>query len=123
MHDAFNQELLREKMYNLDALTELLRINVLLLNPQQKYVFDTSMKIVNDGTGGIYFWDVPDGKINILLILATIRSHNEIALSSSGILLPHCWKAVESALKSLLNLQSNETLTWNISKNSPIAKI
>ena len=51
MHDAFNQELLREKMYNL----ELLRINVPLLNPQQKYIFDTLMKIVNDGTGGIYF--------------------------------------------------------------------
>ena len=55
MHDAFNQELLREKMYNLDALRELLRINVPLLNPQQEYVFDMLMKIVNDGTGGIYF--------------------------------------------------------------------
>ena len=50
MHDAFNQELLREKLYNPDALRELLRINVPLLNPQQKYVFDTLMKIVNDGT-------------------------------------------------------------------------
>ena len=55
MHDAFNQELLRETMYNLDALRELLRINVPLLNPQQEYVFDELMKIVNDGTGGIYF--------------------------------------------------------------------
>ena len=55
MHDAFNQELLREKLYNLNALRELLRINVPLLNPQPKYVFDTLMKIVNDGTGGIYF--------------------------------------------------------------------
>ena len=49
MH-AFNQELLREKMYNLDALRELLLINISLLNPQQKYVFDKLMKIVNDGT-------------------------------------------------------------------------
>ena len=38
MHDPFNQELLREKMYNLYALRELLRINVPLLNPQQEYV-------------------------------------------------------------------------------------
>ena len=45
----------REKLYNLDALRELLRVNIPLLNPQQKYVFDTLMKIVNDGTGGIYF--------------------------------------------------------------------
>jgi hypothetical protein len=55
MHNAFNQELLREKMYNFDGLREFLRINVLLLNPQQKYVFDTLMNIVNYGTGGIYF--------------------------------------------------------------------
>ena len=54
MHNAFNQELLREKMYNLDALRELLQINVPLLNPKQEYVFDTLMNIVNDGTGGIY---------------------------------------------------------------------
>ena len=36
MHDAFNQELQREKLYNLDALRKLLRINVPRLNPQQK---------------------------------------------------------------------------------------
>ena len=35
MHDAFNQEFQHEKLYNLDALRELLRINVPLLNPQQ----------------------------------------------------------------------------------------
>ena len=55
MHDAFNQELLREKLYNLDAVRELLPINVPLLNPQQEYVFDTLMKIVNDGTEGFTF--------------------------------------------------------------------
>ena len=44
IHDAFNQELQREKLYNLDALRELLPINVPLLNPQQKYVFDTLME-------------------------------------------------------------------------------
>ena len=35
MPDAFNQELLREKLYNIDTLRELLRKNVPLLNPQQ----------------------------------------------------------------------------------------
>ena len=34
INDAFNQELLREKLCNIDALRELLRINVPLLNPQ-----------------------------------------------------------------------------------------
>ena len=55
MHDDFNQELLRGKIYNLDALRELLRMNVPLLNPHQECVFDTLMKIVNDGTGEVYF--------------------------------------------------------------------
>ena len=55
MHDAFNQELLHEKMYNFDPLSELHRRNVPLLNPQQECVFDTRMKIVNKVTGGIYF--------------------------------------------------------------------
>ena len=36
MHDTFNIELLCEKMYNLEALRELLRINVPLLNPQRE---------------------------------------------------------------------------------------
>jgi PIF1 helicase. len=72
-----------------DALRELLQINVPLLNPQQEYVFDKLMKIVNDGTGVIYFWDVPCGtrKIFLISLILAIRSHNEIALAlaSSGI--------------------------------------
>ena len=40
MHDAFIKELLRKKMYNLDALSELLRINLPLLNPQHEYVLN-----------------------------------------------------------------------------------
>jgi hypothetical protein len=55
MHDAFNRDLQGEKLYNVDVLRELVRINVPLLNQQQEYVFDTLMKIVNDGTGEIYF--------------------------------------------------------------------
>ena len=63
----------------------------------------------------------------ISLILATIRSHNEItlALASSGIaatLLEGC-RTAHSALKSLLNIQRNENPTCNISKNSAMAKI
>ena len=55
-------------MYYLEALRELIWINDPLLNQQQEYIFDTLMKIVNDGNGGIYFWDVPGGTRKIFLI-------------------------------------------------------
>ncbi|KAJ8895238.1 hypothetical protein PR048_000563 [Dryococelus australis] len=108
MHDAFNQELQRENMYDLDALRESVRINLPLLNQQQKYVFDTLMKVVNGGTRGIYFLDAPGGTGKTFLIsfiLATIRSHNEIALAlaSSGIAvtLLEGGRTAHSALKLL----------------------
>jgi len=55
MHDAFNQEVHREKLYNLNTLKELIQTNLPLLNEQQKYVFVTLMKVTNDETGEIYF--------------------------------------------------------------------
>ena len=61
------------------------------------------------------------------MILAIIRSHNEIALAfaSSGIAvtLLEGSRTAHSALKSLLNIQSNQTPTCNILKNSAMAKI
>ena len=84
MHDAFNQELQREKLFDLDALRESVRIYVPLLNQQQKYVFGTLMKVVNDRTGGFYFLDAPGGTGKVFLIslvLATIRLQNGIALA------------------------------------------
>ncbi|XP_049826254.1 uncharacterized protein LOC126266393 [Aethina tumida] len=59
MHDAFNQELHREKLYDLNTLKELIQTNLPLLNEQQRYAFDTLMKVTNDETGGIYFLDAP----------------------------------------------------------------
>ena len=55
MNDAFNQELQREKLYDLDALKESVPIHFPLSNQQQKYVFDILMKVVSYGIGGIYF--------------------------------------------------------------------
>lgn len=130
MHDAFHQELQREKSYDLNTLKESIQINLPLLNEEQKYVFDTLMKVINDGTGGIYFLDAPGGTgktFLITLILATIRSKNEIALAlaSSGIAatLLEGGRTAHSALKLPLNMQSNETPTCNISKNSAMAKV
>lgn len=98
MHDAFNRELERERQYDRDALSQSVRTNVhacvhihqTLLNQQQKTAYDTLMKAVNDGCGGIFFLDAPGGTgktFLISLILASIRAQSQIALAvaSSGI--------------------------------------
>ncbi|KAL4153752.1 hypothetical protein QTP88_001585 [Uroleucon formosanum] len=130
MHDAFNKEVHREKLYDLNTLKELIQTNLPLLNEQKKYVFDTLMKVTNDETGGIYFLDALGGTgktFLISLILAKLRSQNKIALTltSSGIAatLLEGGRTAHSALKLPLNMQSNKTPTCNISKNSAMAKV
>ncbi|GFQ74050.1 ATP-dependent DNA helicase [Trichonephila clavata] len=71
MHDAFNQEWHRERLYDLNTLKELIQTNLPLLNEQQKYVFETLMKVTNDETGGIYFLDAPGDRT-----LKDLRSNN-----------------------------------------------
>ena len=61
MHDAFNKQLIRETQYKSEALRETVQRNVPLLNQEQKYAYDTLMKEVNDGTGGIFFLGAPGG--------------------------------------------------------------
>ncbi|KAL4090226.1 hypothetical protein QTP88_025121 [Uroleucon formosanum] len=75
MHDAFNQEVHREKLYDLNSLKELIQTNLPLLNEQPKYNIFLGAP---GGTGKFFL---------ISLILATIRSQNKIALAlaSSGI--------------------------------------
>lgn len=130
MHDVFNKELEREQHYDRDALAQSVAENVPLLNPQQKYAYDSLMKAANDGIGGLYFLDAPGGTGKtylISLILASIRSENHIALAiaSSGIAatLLEGGRTAHSALKLPLNLQANETPTCNISKNSAMARV
>jgi len=90
MYAAFNQEMQRKKQYYCNELSKNLRFKIPKMNDQQKNAYDTIMKAVNDGSGGIYFLDAPGGTgktFLISLILATIRSQNQIALAlaSSGI--------------------------------------
>lgn len=76
-HDDFDQELHQEKLYDLNTLEELIKINLSLLNEQRKYAFDTLMKETNDETREIYFSDAPGGiekTFLISLILSRIRS-------------------------------------------------
>ncbi|XP_050065101.1 uncharacterized protein LOC126554025 [Aphis gossypii] len=88
MHDAFNQELHRERLYDLNALKELI---------QQIFY------LTNDETGGIYFLDAPGGTgktFLISLILATIRSQNKIALAlASSESQQLCLKVVEQPIQ------------------------
>ncbi|GBP75981.1 ATP-dependent DNA helicase pif1 [Eumeta japonica] len=130
MHEVFNVELRRETQYDSEALKETVLRNVPLLNEQQKYAYDTLMKVVNDGTGGFFFLDAPcrTGKTFLIsLILATIRSQNGIALAlaSSGIAttLLEGGRIAHSALKLPLNMQIKDTPTCNLSRNSEMAKV
>lgn len=115
IHDAFNRELQRERDYDLNAINDAVRVNVHNLNAQQKNVYDTLMKAVNDGNGGFFFLDAPGGTgktFLISLLLASIRSRSDIAVAvaSSGIAatLLEGGRTAHSAFKLPLNLQAHE---------------
>ncbi|GFT86610.1 ATP-dependent DNA helicase pif1 [Trichonephila clavipes] len=86
--------------------------------------------MINDRVGGTFFLDAPGGTgktFLIRLIMATVRSKNDIALAlaSSGIaatLLPG-GRTAHSALKLPLNIQTINTPTCNISKTSGMGKV
>jgi len=101
-----------------------------LLNAEQKNVYDPLMKVVDDGTGGIYFLNALGGTgktFVISLILATIRSRSQIALAvaSSGIAvtLLEGGRTVHSALKLPMNLLTVDNPTCTTTKNSATAKL
>ncbi|XP_055614537.1 uncharacterized protein LOC129760881, partial [Uranotaenia lowii] len=130
MHDAFNREIERERAYEQDALAQVVQTNIPLLNHQQKDVYDTLMRAIDDGNGGIFFIDAPGGTgktFLISLLLASIRSRPDIALAvaSSGIAatMLEGGRTAHSAFKLPLNLQMTEEPTCNISKNSSMAKL
>jgi hypothetical protein len=122
---SFDVELNREQSYDKHDLLAYVHSHFLTLTKEQKLVYELIMKHVSDNDGGIFFLDAPGGtgKTFILkLILAAIRSNNDIALAlaSSGIaatLLPG-GRTAHSALKLPLNIQFNDITTCNISKSS-----
>ncbi|AEE09607.1 putative DNA helicase [Cotesia vestalis bracovirus] len=90
MNDAFNRELEREREYDHQELDLVVQTNVPLLNYQQKKVYDTLMKAIDDENGGLYFLDAPGGTgktFLMSLVLATVRARSNIAVAvaSSGI--------------------------------------
>ena len=68
MHDPFNHEFERERYDDTDALSQSEQHKVPLLNQQQKTGYDTIMKAVYDGNGGILLIDAPGGNGKIFLI-------------------------------------------------------
>ncbi|GFY73890.1 ATP-dependent DNA helicase, partial [Trichonephila inaurata madagascariensis] len=61
MNDAFSRELERERECDHQELDLVVQTNVPLLNSQQKEVFNTLMKAIDDENGGLYFLDAPGG--------------------------------------------------------------
>ena len=93
-------------------------------------MYDLFMKVVDDRTCGIFFLDAPGGTgktFVISLILAAIRSKNQIALAvaSSGIAatLLEGGRTAHSALKLLINLLMVDKPTCSVTKNSATAKL
>ncbi|XP_055542911.1 uncharacterized protein LOC129728491 [Wyeomyia smithii] len=130
MHDALNRELEREREYDIDALNQEVRTKIPLLTNQQKDVYDTLLKAVDEGNEGIYFIDAPGGTgktFLISLLLDSVRSRSEVAVAvaSSGIAatLLGGGRTAHSAFKLPLNLQLTDEPTCNISKNSVMAKV
>ena len=117
-------ELDREQSYSTSYLLLYVQNNISKFTSEQKDIYDTIMHCVDNNVGEIFFLDAPGGSgktFVIKLILASIRSKNDIALAiaSSGIattLLPG-GRTAHSALKLLLNLLSTETPTCNISNH------
>lgn len=130
MHDAFNQDMQRERQYDINELNTFINLNLPKLNREQTHAYDTIMEAVRNHSGGMYFLDAPGGTgktFLISLLLATIRSQSNIALAlaSSGIAatLLDGGRTAHSALKLPLNMNVNENPTCNISKNSGMGKV
>lgn len=120
-----DKDLLREKQYNIVELKAYVDTHKRLLTDDQKAAYDIILQYVNSQNGGIIFLDAPGGtgKTFLLnLILATIRSQDEIAVAvaSSGIAstLLDGGRTAHSTLKLPLNLNQSEKPTCNIGKRS-----
>ncbi|GFT09254.1 ATP-dependent DNA helicase PIF1 [Trichonephila clavipes] len=129
-NNLFDRDLQRETHYDSDELGTFVRTNLLQLILEQRIAYDRIMRVITEQSGGLFFIDAPGGtgKTFLLsLILATIRSQNNIALAiaSSGIAatLLDGGRTTHSALKLPLNFQNTEAPTCNISKNSGFGKV
>ncbi|KAK7003156.1 hypothetical protein BgiMline_004587 [Biomphalaria glabrata] len=128
--NAFCRELLRERSFNIDDLSNFITENEPKLVPDQRKAYDTIQNLITDKKGGIVFLDAPGGTgktFLINLLLAKVRQQNKIALAvaSSGIAatLLQGGRTAHSTFKLPLNLAHGDTPVCDISKDSGQAKI
>lgn len=82
INDANERELQRERECDKNSLTQLVRTNVPLLNPQQKEMYDTVMKAIDDGNHKACFSLMRNSSY---IIEVRARSEIAVAVASSGI--------------------------------------
>ncbi|XP_017489632.1 PREDICTED: ATP-dependent DNA helicase PIF1-like, partial [Rhagoletis zephyria] len=128
--DVLNRELELERAYDITHLQQQAQTNFPLLNEQQSSAYNQLINAVDNGNGGIFFFDAPGGtgKTFLLsLILAAIRGQSGIALApaSTGIAatLLEVGRTAHSALKLPSNLKIHESPVCNISKQSAMAQV
>jgi len=83
VHESFNRESERERLYGRYALNQLIRTKVPYLNQQQKIAYDTWIEVI-DSYREIFFLNSTDrtSKMYIIsLILASIHIRIQIALA------------------------------------------
>ncbi|GFY74925.1 ATP-dependent DNA helicase [Trichonephila inaurata madagascariensis] len=111
-NEIFDHDIQRETHFDVNELQTFVRINMPKLVLEQRTAYGTIINAISNKSCGLYFLDAPRGTgktFLILIILATIRSQNNIALAiaSSGIAatLLDGGRTAHSALKLPLNAQ------------------
>ena len=128
--DTEPREVLREKNYDIEALCKITTDGEPKLLPEQLTAYQTFLKAVQRGSGGLFFLDAPGGTGKTFvtnLLLAKVRQQGKIALAvaSSGIaayLLPN-GRTAHTTFKLPLDLTTKETPTCNIGKGSGPAEL
>lgn len=126
----YDRDLARETNIDIFGLGDYVENNLAKLLPEQREVYDTILQATASHIGGLHFIDAPGGTgktFLIPLILAIIRSRNEIALAiaSSGIAaaLLDGGRTAHSALKLPLDLCTIDAPTCGITKNSGMGTV
>ncbi|XP_076043607.1 uncharacterized protein LOC143026723 [Oratosquilla oratoria] len=119
----------REKAYNTDRLKEEVSGNIVLLNKEQRAIYDAVMECVNNRRSGGFFLNAPGGKgksFVLNLLLDTVRANSEIALAvaSSGIAATvlHGGRTAHSMFKIPI-MEHNEVKPCSIKLNSELARL
>ncbi|XP_026475869.1 uncharacterized protein LOC113381105 [Ctenocephalides felis] len=128
--DIMNNDVEREHQFDKTALATFVANNKILLTAEQQSVYDQINTSIEAQQGGFFFLNAPGstGKTFIIsLILARVRSQNNIALAiaSSGIAatLFEGRRTAHSAFKLPLNVHVNLEEMCNIKKKSGMAKV